>query len=165
MAGSHSPYSGRIPDGFSPFPVKNIVDEYDTTVAYTDHIMSEIVRILSRAGGNTYIIFSSDHGQNVGLSGCGHGNINEPSHYEVPFFIHSIQGDIENDVRGFLGTGEWTCHYDIARITAFYLGYRSLEQERSCKRKVYVNGPELNGNSGYMEILLGETGIEKRRLH
>jgi len=155
-----------LPDGFSPpFPLNTIIDEYDASVVYTDYIFSRIIEKLSKTGREVYIIFASDHGQHVSLSGCGHGNLERESHYEASFFMYKVKGDIEEEVKEFLGQGEWTSHYDISRITAFYLGYKSLSRRTSSKRTVYVNGPELNGNSGYMEILLDEKGIKKRITH
>lgn len=164
MSGSHSPYTERVPEGFAPFPVETVVDEYDNTVAYTDRILSRIIRILSETGKKASVIFTSDHGQSVGLHSCGHGNINKESHYEVPFFIYTVNCGIKQEIRDFLTGNQWACHYDVARITAFYLGYETLGPENFSRRIVYVNGPELNGNSGYVKIVMDSTGIIKRNI-
>ncbi|MCD8352257.1 MAG: phosphoethanolamine--lipid A transferase [Planctomycetaceae bacterium] len=83
MMGSHGPsYYRRYPDSFRVFtptcdtaeiqshPREEIVNTYDNTILYTDHVISETIDILKRfpqyeAG----MIFVSDHGESLGENG------------------------------------------------------------------------------------------------
>ena len=83
MMGSHGPsYYRRYPDAFRVFtptsdtaeiqgrPREEIVNTYDNTILYTDHIVSETIDMLKRFPQHEAgLIFVSDHGESLGENG------------------------------------------------------------------------------------------------
>lgn len=84
MKGSHGPaYYKRYPPAFERFtPVckevqldrcdrESIVNAYDNSLAYTDHVLSAAIDLLKRndAQLNTAMLYLSDHGESLGESG------------------------------------------------------------------------------------------------
>lgn len=83
ILGSHGPkYYKRYPDKFSRFEPackkatpqectdKEIINAYDNTVLYTDHVLSQLINYLKGLGNvNTFMIYASDHGESLGENG------------------------------------------------------------------------------------------------
>ena len=85
MIGSHGPaYFMRVPPSFARFqPTCNsrqfsnctnqqIVNSYDNTILYTDHVLGELIEILrgvNAKGADTAMIYVSDHGESLGEKG------------------------------------------------------------------------------------------------
>lgn len=83
MMGSHGPsYYRRYPDAFRVFTPtcdtaeiqscsrEEIVNTYDNTILYTDHVVSEAIDILKRFPQHEAgLIFVSDHGESLGENG------------------------------------------------------------------------------------------------
>ncbi len=85
MMGSHGPaYYKRYPKQFEHFtPACNeaqfnrctkdeIINAYDNTIVYTDHVLSELIELLGQAdrrGIPTALIYLSDHGESLGEDG------------------------------------------------------------------------------------------------
>lgn len=81
--GSHGPaYYKRVPEEYIKFtPVCNtkalqnctnteITNSYDNTIAYTDHVLAEVIKSLKTSEDlNTAMIYMSDHGESLGESG------------------------------------------------------------------------------------------------
>ncbi|WP_102958412.1 phosphoethanolamine transferase [Mangrovicella endophytica] len=81
--GSHGPsYYRRYPDGFRTFRPdcrtaefadckrEEIVNAYDNTILYTDHVLAEIVDLLnSRPDLASSMLYVSDHGESLGENG------------------------------------------------------------------------------------------------
>ncbi|HVK93516.1 MAG TPA: phosphoethanolamine--lipid A transferase [Noviherbaspirillum sp.] len=106
--GSHGPaYSKRYPQQFSVFgPVCNtielgkctrqsIVDAYDNTIRYTDHVLKQAIDLLAQAarddGVDTALMYFSDHGESLGENNFYlHGApyvISPPEQRAVPFML------------------------------------------------------------------------------
>jgi lipid A ethanolaminephosphotransferase len=84
MMGSHGPaYYKRYPERFEHFKPAckeaqfsrcsrdEIVNAYDNTIVYTDHVLAELIALLQRedkAGLATALIYLSDHGESLGES-------------------------------------------------------------------------------------------------
>jgi glucan phosphoethanolaminetransferase (alkaline phosphatase superfamily) len=104
MEGSHFGYKERYPANFEHFrsgrgaprtlpdwPMR-VLDEYDNSVYFTDYIVREVIRKLSRCGCRAGLVFFSDHGErlfdNDFSDDFGHGfpTISREE-IEVPFFI------------------------------------------------------------------------------
>jgi len=78
--GSHGPaYDKRVPDAYRHFtPVcrnrelqtcsrASIINAYDNSIRYTDHLLAQVVRLLQRQQGfNTAMLYLSDHGESLG---------------------------------------------------------------------------------------------------
>lgn len=85
MMGSHGPaYFKRVPQTFAKFqPVcmsrqfsnctnEQIVNSYDNTILYTDHVLAELIvmlRAVEAKGFDTAMIYVSDHGESLGEKG------------------------------------------------------------------------------------------------
>lgn len=79
LIGSHWRYVLRYPPEFQKFtptsdrnhslmsrPPKNeIINEYDNSILYTDHVLSEIAGIIKSSGASGSFLFVSDHGENL----------------------------------------------------------------------------------------------------
>jgi glucan phosphoethanolaminetransferase (alkaline phosphatase superfamily) len=61
MYGSHMTFQDRYPESFDQFESDNeLLDEYDNTVLYTDHLLSEVATLSKQFDAN--FIFMADHG-------------------------------------------------------------------------------------------------------
>ncbi len=82
MKGSHGPsYYKRTPPAFKAFapectmdniqdcPQQAIVNAYDNTIVYTDHVLAELVDLLKGQGFPTAMLYVSDHGESLGENG------------------------------------------------------------------------------------------------
>ena len=82
--GSHGPkYYKRYPDAFSKFEPackqatpqecsdKEIINAYDNTILYTDHVLSQLINYLKsqQNSAETFLIYASDHGESLGENG------------------------------------------------------------------------------------------------
>ena len=79
LIGSHLSYGLRYPEEFSRFTDtadipdapwrsrddKKYVNEYDNSLLYTDHIVGQVMRMVAQAPGRNFVIYFSDHGQEV----------------------------------------------------------------------------------------------------
>lgn len=68
---------------------QRIVNSYDNSILYTDHILASIIAILREDGAVTALWFESDHGESLpnatcALEGHGHGTRYE---YEIPALV------------------------------------------------------------------------------
>lgn len=92
MMGSHKRYDLRYPSEFRHFlpdelgkivgdASASVVNSYDNSVAFTDHVLAELISELDRiSGGHSALLYLSDHGQTLPVNGCdtdGHGRRNE----------------------------------------------------------------------------------------
>ena len=107
LIGSHSAYVNRYPDDFHHFegqaPGRNLSPEklrflnaYDDSIRYTDWFVSEVVKELKACGGVSYMLYFSDHGEDIYDSTdariMGHGPLaNEPM-TSVPFQLWTSDG-------------------------------------------------------------------------
>lgn len=89
LMGSHSDYVNRYNKERALFKnAKNIVEEYDNSIHYSDTILSQIFEKFKHE--KLLLIYLSDHGENINLENNGHGFL--PSfkdEYTVPFVIYS----------------------------------------------------------------------------
>ena len=85
MMGSHGPaYYKRVPRQFARFQptcqtsqfskctTEEIVNSYDNTILYTDHVLARLVDVLrksSQSGFDTMMLYVSDHGESLGENG------------------------------------------------------------------------------------------------
>jgi glucan phosphoethanolaminetransferase (alkaline phosphatase superfamily) len=98
MMGSHMSYDMRYPDSFKYFrPTFSDPDDdlpqgehmrnsYDNTILYTDHVLTQIIKLLTASGEVSALWFESDHGESLPTPTCsntghGTGSIHE---FEIP---------------------------------------------------------------------------------
>lgn len=106
LAGSHTPYQFRFPKTFDIFQEHNKnsfekgFDDYDNSIRYTDFILSKITKAISKRKEQSFVLYFSDHGDDVRLEkdSCHCHTTNPkkqtPQMYEIPFilwFNHSYQ--------------------------------------------------------------------------
>ncbi|MBV5320222.1 MAG: phosphoethanolamine transferase [Sulfuricurvum sp.] len=89
LMGSHSDYINRYNKEMALFKnPKNIVEEYDNSIHYSDTILSQIFEKFKKE--KLLLIYLSDHGENINLENNGHGFIPPyKDEYTVPFVIYS----------------------------------------------------------------------------
>ncbi len=80
--GSHGPaYYRRYPDTFAQFTpycqskapqdcsTEEIVNAYDNTILYTDHVLATLIDRLDSRNDNSFLLYASDHGESLGENG------------------------------------------------------------------------------------------------
>jgi glucan phosphoethanolaminetransferase (alkaline phosphatase superfamily) len=79
LRGSHVKYWYRYPSGFGYFSGRDgirmeksmsdveitVVNDYDNSIRYTDYILSELTKGLRNMGGYSWLLYFSDHGEEV----------------------------------------------------------------------------------------------------
>lgn len=76
LIGSHAAYVNRYPSEFRYFSDKmpnkklsgtnhQLLNSYDDSIRYTDWVLSEIIRALKQTEGANYMLYFSDHGEDV----------------------------------------------------------------------------------------------------
>lgn len=112
MHGSHTSYHLRYPPEFEKFSPSctsaaqgckkdHLDNAYDNTIAYTDHILSQIVISMKKRSNLNYaILFVSDHGESLGENGIyGHAyryNDAPMEQKHVPMMIWMSDGFIKD---------------------------------------------------------------------
>ena len=102
LIGSHSAYANRYPDAFRhftgqtpgrrlPFAAAQMLNAYDDSIRYTDWVVAELIAKLKALGGASYLLYFSDHGEDIYDSSdskiLGHSELaNEPM-TSVPFMV------------------------------------------------------------------------------
>ncbi len=103
MMGSHNEYRRRYPVDFGVFNADSVLKlegygmlsrahaqtlaEYCNSLVYSDYIVTEIMKMVSRQKHPAVVIYFSDHGENVYDGGgdfCGR----DEKHVEVPFVVY-----------------------------------------------------------------------------
>jgi len=89
LMGSHIKYTARVgTDKILYKNPKNVIQEYDNTIFYTDYILSEVYKKFKDE--KLLFVYFSDHAEVVSEKECGHGY--SPAYkdeYEIPFVIFS----------------------------------------------------------------------------
>jgi len=68
MDGNHYPYSKHSPKNWKKWTEngRNSVNAYDNSVLYSDEVLSSIISKMRKKFPNSWIFYSTDHGQNLG---------------------------------------------------------------------------------------------------
>ncbi|MDR2528851.1 MAG: phosphoethanolamine transferase [Synergistaceae bacterium] len=104
--GSHMRYVNRYPAAFARFSgypddparpwltseKKNIIDQYDNTILYTDHVVAEFIEAMKTQGGVSFVLYFSDHGEEVYSTRDFFGRVDKkveetPSIMKVPLLL------------------------------------------------------------------------------
>ena len=153
--GSHSPFKKQYPAEFAKFE-----SSYDNTVFYTDYVLGEIINyIKNNSKKETYIIFTSDHGELLGEHGKkGHGWY-EKEVYTVPFVFMPLNSnkDYSEDLKNI------KCHYDLSSFVTKLLGYEIVEKELD-QREMYVGSSDLNSLAGYIKLTYYQDSLISREI-
>lgn len=103
LMGTHSGYKNRYPKEYNIFKgTKNIkttntsnlairrINQYDNANLFNDFIVSEIIKQVQAENTNSYVLYFSDHGDEVydSLDFCGHNEWRgTKSMHEIPFIV------------------------------------------------------------------------------
>ncbi len=174
--GSHAEYFDRYPPEknffhYSPSSSFQIAhtDAYDNSVRYTDEIMQQIVELtLQKTERPTYIIFTSDHGESLGIDGVyGHNNINYPIQHFVPIIFIALNGAhldfIHKKNREDLNK-KYMSHYELSQIVASLLGYK-IDHFSAQSKGYSVTGGALSGLGGFIDISFDAKGQIVENIH
>ncbi len=102
LIGSHTKYLERVPAGFAPRPSSDIVSQYDDTILYTDHVLSELYERF--AGKSLLFIYVSDHGQLVSEERFGSGfQDGYQEEFRTPLFIWTDDAQAIGTIRESIG--------------------------------------------------------------
>jgi glucan phosphoethanolaminetransferase (alkaline phosphatase superfamily) len=153
---SHSPYDKSYPASFAKYPGSasdfrtHMVNTFDNSVRYTDHILHEVIQQLrQRSAGPTYFFFTADHGEMLGEKGKFGHSLLEPEVASVPFLFYALRGDPEVVKR--MRSLVVPTHYKIAKQIAGLLGY-GFHNPNEVPGVYYVNGPDLDMSDVYMVV-------------
>lgn len=102
LMGNHMQYHERYPKNFKYFKdinknfnkwqknKKDIVNDYDNTMIYVDYIVSEIIKKIEKQNKKSYVLYFSDHGEEIwdkkNFMGHGEKNINTCV-TDIPFVL------------------------------------------------------------------------------
>ncbi|CAA6806484.1 MAG: Unknown protein [uncultured Campylobacterales bacterium] len=146
--GSHLPYALQSPKSF-----KKLNSEYENSVLYTDFVLDRLITKIKeqKTDKDTYIVFTSDHGEFVGERNLwGHGHF-EKEIYEVPFIYFSNKDSYTDEVKNIKS------HFDISNFVSKLLGYDT----KIDNDEIYINGTDLDALAGYLHIK--DTNITRHR--
>lgn len=89
LMGSHSDYINRYEEKTALYKhAKNIIEEYDNSIHYTDYILSQIYKRFKNE--KLLLVYLSDHGEIINLENNGHGFLPPyKDEFTVPFVIYS----------------------------------------------------------------------------
>lgn len=98
LMGNHFDYEKRFPKAFEVFKteddkhpeIEGIIDDYDNATVYNDYVLSKIIEALKQTDGDTYMLYFSDHGEEVYQTADSFGHDeNEATQpvYDIPFFL------------------------------------------------------------------------------
>lgn len=88
--GSHFNYRYRYPPGFGPFPAaESARDDYFNSIAYTDHVLDQLIDMLSEGDRRAALVYVADHGEAVPGGACKSDAATRTTRdtYEVPALI------------------------------------------------------------------------------
>ena len=163
MAGSHSPYKKLVPADYHPFGDQKIVDQYDNSVHYSDTILHKIFSMAALEDMPTTFLFTSDHGELVSEHGFGHGRLDKACVYHVPFILYALHTNLPESVKGYLEKSFYASHYKLALITAYLLGYDTIKDHQDANYQAFVNGRDLNGVDGFIEVDYNKTSLQRKK--
>lgn len=145
--GSHSPYRKSSPEEFKAFE-----NQYDNTILYTDFVLTQIIDLIEKnTNKETYIIYTSDHGELLGEHGKkGHGWFYKEV-YRVPFLFYKLNS------KKSMKLDEIKSHFDISNLVTTLLGYKTTQYK---DKEYYINGSDINALAGYLKIEVDDDGKE-----
>ncbi len=100
--GAHINYEKRYPKSFNYFKdvpvtkykrknVYNTINSFDNVIRYTDYILYEIIETVKKQGGSSFVLYFSDHGQEVydeiDFFGQSVDKMVTKNMYEIPLFL------------------------------------------------------------------------------
>lgn len=154
--GSHSPYPKQFPIEFDQFE-----HPYDNTVLYTDYVLNTVLdEIKSRSNSETYIIYTSDHGELLGEHNKrGHGWFFKEV-YKVPL----LYIETNTSMSKIEAVKSIQTHYDLSNFIAQLLGY-DAPINTAKERDIYINGSDISGLAGYLRLRIRDGVVVEKEAH
>lgn len=88
LMGNHGGYHDRYPEEFNRYGEKNIIDEYDNSILYNDHVVEMIYDRVKKIPNFKGLIYFSDHADDVNR-GLGHDSGNFTfDMVRIPMYIY-----------------------------------------------------------------------------
>lgn len=142
MIGSHFYYKMRYPEKFNIFKntpktqfkrpeVYETINAYDNSIRYTDSIVSEVVKISKKQEGQSFILYFSDHGQEV--------------YDEIDFFGQTVDQMVTKNM------------YDIPMFLWMNDGYRLHNELVDNSNKKYMTDDILHSIADLCGVKSNET--------
>lgn len=153
LIGSHTEYGERYPEGFGFPNASNVVSQYDNSILYTDHVLSELYDRFS--GGSLLFIYVSDHGQMVSNSKFGSGYLpGFKEEFRTPLLIWTEDDSAIDAVRHAIGNSRVNLE-SFDDIVRFLIGM-STKLKISTRQSVSVLTPEYIKNYDELASLPAE---------
>ena len=168
LLGTHMKYEYRFPPEFAVFKDRTgladwvnkeqqaIINDYDNAVLYNDFIMSTLIDSMRQAKSNGFMVYFSDHGEDVfdsgehNILGRNEGKPTVPM-YAVPFIVwmtDSWRATHPNDFSGFLDRPYSTSHFIHTWSDLAGLSYEGFEPEKSLVSPQFKEMPVWVGDPG-----------------
>jgi len=169
LMGSHVMYRARYPqtaEYFTDLPAgtcrsqaqKRIINDYDNSVRYNDSVVGRIIEAVRNAGGESFVVYFSDHGEEVyDFRDFAHHNDEVLSPYmaEIPFLVWLSQdfrkhhADFAAGLQGALDRPYVNSSFshslaDLARLT-----FREMEPKRSLFSKAFEPEVRITSEHDY----------------
>ena len=139
LIGSHTRYGERYPQGFGFADARGTVAEYDNSLLYTDHILSELYRKFEDP--SLLFIYVSDHGQFVSEKTFGSGFLpGYREEYRVPLLIWTQDAAAIGQIRSEVGDLKLNTD-SLDNVVQFLLG-QAQSPGVSTSRTVSVLSPD-----------------------
>lgn len=136
MQGQHSPYKS-----YPNFIKSTIPEQYNKTMEYSNKIIVDMIKYIKIIQKQTIFIFTSDHGELIGLNGSYGHNKFEKEIYTVPLIIFNNLKDKRNYIKNIRS------HNDIYKTIVKLLGY---EVRENLSNKIIINGSMITGEDGFI---------------
>lgn len=164
LAGTHIDYTKRYPKNFNYFSEENTtktkkqnihINAYDNAIRYNDYIIREIIETLREANTKSYMLYFSDHGDEVfdTIDFVGHnGYHNTPAMYQIPFVLwfsnsFNIPENITLDTKRTYDLENF--FHSFSNLTK--LSFKGLDSTKSIFSKYYIKTPLLIKDKTYYE--------------
>jgi glucan phosphoethanolaminetransferase (alkaline phosphatase superfamily) len=150
LIGSHTDYDKRVPAGFGFQGASDLVSQYDNTILYTDHVLSELYRRF--AGGSLLFIYVSDHGQLVSESKFGSGFMpGYKEEFRTPLLVWTEDHAAVKAIRDAIGDSRLNLESfdDVVR----YLVGMTLTPQVSTREAVSILTPDYVKDYSELESL------------
>jgi len=79
----------QVPDIWQPTQAPLLINAYDNSVLYTDHLLSEAIGMVEATGASATLLYAADHGETLFDGMCkrgGHG-FDAETNYRVPMLV------------------------------------------------------------------------------
>ena len=139
LIGSHVRYNQRYPKEFGFADNPDTVTEYDTSIRYTDFVLSELYKRFR--GGSLLFIYISDHGQFVSNEDFGSGFLpGYKEEYRIPLLVWTKDSVAAEQIVSAIDDSTFNAE-SLANITNFLIGH-STSPGVSTSRLISVATPE-----------------------